>query len=366
MVTNSPPCGRLGPSAALPMVPVPPVNPANDPMKIILHKPSGNFAMIPREILLHPARKTNYRAMVALYELYACHGREYASSRRYAEANGHNYDTWRKYLPFWEDHGFIRRTANEIELFPFDGAELLAPTGQPEKTVAAAVAELPRTEARIPTADRWAAIIKAWDDNKPECYNLFGGKNEGVKIAIGAHMKRLGLPTDAYDQFIGSVLRGCKHDDWWGSRDGQTPKGVFGFGENLDDGKYQRVEQLYRKGLVQPAEVSQVSIDFCDDAAVLAYAAPKGGYDSVLRLHFPDEATMYSGYFLINYERFTKDPLRETPIQKNRAAGELETLTDIGITPTEAWYDKSVFYMLFVGDAPYPAIWSSRAKIPTA
>lgn len=337
-------------------------------MKIRRTQPHGNFTQIPNEVIDHDCWSENHRALAALLVLYRDGGREYKNFKSYVQSKGHSYHTWRRYLPFWEQNGFIRRNDGDIELFPFDGAEMPAPAPveQLEKTVAAVVAELPRTEARIPTADRWAAIIKAWDDNKPECYNLFGGKNEGVKIAIGAHMKRLGLPTDAYDQFIGPVLRGCKKDDWWGSRDGQTPKGVFGFGENLDDGKYQRVEQLYRKGLVQPVVANQTSVDFCDDAAVLAYAAPKGGYDSVIRLRFPDEATMYSGYYLINYERFTKDPLRETQIQKNRAAGELETLMDIGITPTEAWYDKSVFYMLFVGDAPYPAIWSSRAKIPTA
>jgi hypothetical protein len=135
-----------------------------------------------------------------------------------------------------------------------EGQSAKKPAPAPGKTIAVDVAAMPKTTKQIPTADRWAMIAKAWDANKPEVYSLFGSKAEGVKIAIGAHMKRLGLATDAYDDFIGGVLRGCAKDDWWSTCTGQTPKGVFGFGDQLEDSKYSRVEQLYRSGL-QEAKV---------------------------------------------------------------------------------------------------------------
>ena len=328
-------------------------------MKILPPRLSRCFTQIPNEVIDHPIwrEERSTAAQLALIELYR-YGNWGGTAEEYGRLTGRH--SIRKFYPIWERSGFVRRNGQILELYPFaDGQPLPEIEFEPveeQKTVAEEVSTLPATKKRIPAADRWEMITSAWNNNKPECYNLFGGKNEGVKIAIGAHMKRLGLETDAYEQFISAVLRGCALDSWWSTKDGMAPKAVFGFGQQLTDDKYERVEKLYRAGV---AALPKPTLNEADDEALLAASKTSSTRVSRIDTSNADLArSLFYHLYAVRYQRMPGEGISPQQV------AEAESFKTAGLTPDDTWYDVDVLIVIRVNGKN--AHWTSRERLPRA
>ncbi|MGA1730847.1 MAG: hypothetical protein ACO4B5_11525 [Steroidobacteraceae bacterium] len=316
----------------------------------------ADYTKILNSMLEDPRRFEAPVAWHVLLSLHRLNGWNFINNRCLAERIGLPYNSLRKHLYTLRDMG-VAELSDEGIVLVWEDAEI-----QEEKTIAKEVAELPRTERTVPTASRWEMIIAAWNDSKPENYNLFGGKSEGVKIAIGAHMKRLGLETDAYEEFIGAVLRGCASDDWWSTRDGMSPKAVFGFGENLDDRKYEQGERLYRTGLGTAKAKPVAKLD--DDASILAYANEHDPLDEVTaieRFEVPDADT--ADLLMAHVKDERNIPLGYINPDSLEVKYRREAVQAAGIEVQPSWL-KYETLLILTNKAGKTLAWSVHAPIP--
>jgi len=223
------------------------VPPTSIPMRILPPEaPNGHFERVRHEQLRHELGRSNPAAFVLFVELISYTRRTFETDEHYCNTVGRSLSTFRKQLGVLKKAGLIRRDGKDLQIWPF-GA-ISPEEEEPETTIMAEVAQLPRTQVRIPTKERWEMITKAWNDNRPEDWPIFGSKSEGVKIAIGEQMKRLGLETDDYDKYIGAVLRGASQDTKLPDQY-RNPGAIFGRNGAVPDWQVERCERYYRLGL---------------------------------------------------------------------------------------------------------------------
>lgn len=296
--------------------------PHDEPMRLSLSEPvNGNFVKLPNTVAKHEIFTGASGLLLRLWQI-APRG-EIMSMEHLANLVGYSARTTRKYLATLKEAGLVAiDQGNEVRL--------IIPGGQPvledHKTIAAELDQEPARPRSSTMAERFEAIARAWDEHRPESYNLFGGKSEAVKIAIEAHMKRLRLPHDAYDEFIGAVLRGCASSEWWSQKAGMKPSGVFGLGAELEDRKFSVVENLYRSGLAEQKKVDE-KFDWSDEKV-------KAWYHKVYPQMPVDSMTVY-----------------RTQVQTDRDAKDIESWI------RNLYYEPESFY---TSRGAYP--WDLRVK----
>lgn len=237
-------------------------------MRIVVHRPDGNFCQISNEVIRLPIWRKHKAAFHALVELYSYGRHTFHTYSDYCRATGHKPTAFRDYFAVWEQSGVVRRVGQDFELYPFaDGSvlEYVEAVEEP-KVLAAEVEAMPRTDVRLSKDERVSRIKKAWDDHKPERFALSGRIHDGIKMAIDASMKRVGIESGEYEEFIRPVLAAADSVEKFGP--GSGPALVLGNKHDLEDWKFEQIERLYRIGLAsqpKPASAAPSSDEACLD-----------------------------------------------------------------------------------------------------
>jgi hypothetical protein len=90
--------------------------------------------------------------------------------------------------------------------------------------------------------------------------------NPATWIAVELQAKRLKVKREDYAEFVKSICRGLKADEWWSQKTLKVSN-VFGYSANIEDKKFQSVEKLWKAGQTREAKSAAFtgsSTDFLD------------------------------------------------------------------------------------------------------
>lgn len=335
--------------------------PTGNRMRILTTHLDGNFSQISNELIRHPAWKKHKAAFHALMELYSYRGRHFESQQHYCSVTGQKVTALREHFKVWKRHGLVRQYGSDFEVYPFADGEQPAPVIQAEETkvIAEEISQLPRTTVRLSKEERISRIKEAWDKHRPERFALSGRIHEGIKMAIDANMKRLGIESGNYEEFIAPVLRGAAANDR--IPPGAGPALVLGNKAELEDWKFEAVERMYRLGLVEkPAAPTAADSDEeilafvnardknCEATRVARTQAP--GLQAALDLiaHLKDERYIPLGYV-------NPDDLQV----RNRKA----RVAEAGVSIEQDWLNHEVL-LIVEDESGQKLAWTSTAQIP--
>jgi len=123
-----------------------------------------------------------------------------------------------------------------------------------EKTIGEELAEEPRRRNSVSEADAKAIFVETWNTHKPESYmDERKSMNPATWIAIELQAKRLKVERQDYAEFVKSICRGLRADDWWNEKTFRVSN-VFGYSANIEDKKFQSVEKLWKAGQTKEAK----------------------------------------------------------------------------------------------------------------
>lgn len=331
-------------------------------MRILTSRLDGNFSQISNEIIRHPVWKKHKAAFHALMELYSYSNMNFDSHSHYCEVTGQKITAFRDYFRVWKKCGAVRQYGSDFELFPFSDGEDLTEVPEPceEKTIVAEIEALPKTTVRLPKAERIDRIKQAWDENKPERFALSGRIHEGIKMAIDAHMKRVGVESGEYEQFMAPVLRAAANVEKFGA--GIGPAYIFGSKRDLEDWKFEQVDRLYRQGL-EKAPAKKVVVD--SDEQILAYVSQKDKNSEAVRVARVSVPSLDVALDVIAH---TKDeryiPLGYVNPEDLQVANRKARVQAAGISIDASWLDHEVLLIAEEQNTGKRLAWTSTAPIP--
>lgn len=229
-------------------------------MRVVrLDSASESFTRVPNAIFSANLTPAMERAWIRLASLdHGEYSRSYKSIETIAEVLGYNRSALFRVMKDLKEAGLLLKQDEDLHLVvpskPIDRKTSLETVKEKERTIAEEMEAKPRRVNSISEKEAKAAFIKAWNSFKPEKH-LEEGKtiNPATWIAVEIQAKRLGIEREDYADFVKTVCRGLKADNWWSSKSFKVSN-VFGYSAEIEDKKFQSVERLYKQGQTKEAK----------------------------------------------------------------------------------------------------------------
>lgn len=251
------------------------------PMKLL--RPDGdknNYVRIPTALFALNLPAAQERLWIRLASLERGDFTEdFPNLDSLADATGITRSSFYRILKDMRKLGLVKAQDDDLLLLLPNSVELPQKEAKPViESIAEEVAAEPRRQNTMKAKDAQTAVIEAWNQYKPETYITEGkSMNPGVWIAFETQAKRLKVNREDYVEFVKSICRGLKADEWWADKSLKLTN-VVGFSANLEDKKFQTVEKLYKTGQTRQAKSAAFSgsdRDFLDWYNAKGFAVQK-------------------------------------------------------------------------------------------
>jgi hypothetical protein len=224
---------------------------------------SDGFTRIPNALFELNLTPSMERAWVRLATLdRGDFSKDFSNLENIAEAIGYNRSALFRVIKEMKDAGLVIK-ANDVYQLTIPGEPLEKKIPQPkpqaekpqeEKTIGEELAEEPRRVNKMSEAEAKQIFVETWNQHKPESYmDERKSMNPATWIAIELQAKRLKVERQGYAEFVKSICRGLRADDWWNEKTFRVSN-VFGYSANIEDKKFQSVEKLWKAGQTKEAK----------------------------------------------------------------------------------------------------------------
>lgn len=195
---------------------------------------------------------------------------DYRNLESIAAAIGYNRSALFRVMKDMREAGLIAKTNDDYHLLIPANVERKVkpePVVEEVETIQEELAKEPRRVNTMSEADAKKIFVETWNEFKPASYmEERKSMNPATWIAVELQAKRLKVKREDYAEFVKSVCRGLKADDWWNQKTFKVSN-VFGYSANIEDKKFQSVEKLWKAGQTREAKSAAFtgsSSDFLD------------------------------------------------------------------------------------------------------
>ena len=195
---------------------------------------------------------------------------DYRNLESIAAAIGYNRSALFRVMKDMREAGLIAKTNDDYHLLIPANVERKVkpePVVEEVETIQEELAKEPRRVNTMSEADAKKIFVETWNEFKPASYmEERKSMNPATWIAVELQAKRLKVKREDYAEFVKSVCRGLKADDWWNQKTFKVSN-VFGYSANIEDKKFQSVEKLWKSGQTREAKSAAFtgsSSDFLD------------------------------------------------------------------------------------------------------
>ena len=232
---------------------------------------SDGFTRVPNALFLLNLTPAMERAWIRLASLdRGDFSLDYKNLESVAAAIGYNRSALFRVMKDMRDAGLIVKTNDNYHLLIPANVERKVkpdPVVEEVETIQEELAKEPRRVNTMSEADAKKIFVETWNEYKPASYiDERKSMNPATWIAVELQAKRLKVKREDYAEFVKSICRGLKADEWW-SQKAFKVSNVFGYSANIEDKKFQSVEKLWKAGQTREAKSAAFtgsSSDFLD------------------------------------------------------------------------------------------------------